>query len=275
MLLLRPDFFLWGVVSLLAVAALWIANVLGYFDIIWLALGITVIVAATFWRWGRYFLIYMTVDPTANNGNGRVTVERIIPAPNLPEQAEMSLQDAAEGVIEVNTVGILNNLITILKPLRFLRGLTIGDLTLRAKSGAARITMYNIQDPERVKDRIQKYWKEIAKKQTAKKALEDEEAQIRRMTVAVAQGFYWAQSAEFQKFWLNKDGTPEPPKTMPYKNLPAAEEKPTAQPAAEEKPAAEPTQPPGEEAKPATSAAPPAESPPPPQPPANGNGHPT
>jgi hypothetical protein len=274
MLLLRPDFFLWGAVSLLAIAALWIANVLGYFDIIWLALGITVIIAATFWRWGRYFLIYMTVDPLANNGNGRVTVERIIPAPNLPEQAEMSLQDAAEGVIEVNTVGILNNLITILKPLRFLRGLTIGDLTLRAKSGAARITMYNIQDPERVKDRIQKYWKEIAKKQTAKKALEDEEAQIRRMTVAVAQGFYWAQSAEFQKFWLNKDGTPEPPKTMPYKNLPAAEEKPTAQPPADEKPAAH-TAPPVDEAKPATSTTPPAESPPPNPPPANGNSHQT
>lgn len=261
MLLIRPEFFLWGAVSLLAVAALWLANVLGYIDIIWLALGVAAIAAATFWRWGRYFLTYMTVDPFTNNGNGRVSVERLIPAPNLPEQVEMSLQDAAEGVVEVNTIGLLNNIISLLKPLRFLRILTIGDLTLRTKSGAAKLTMYNIQDPESVKDRIQKYWKEIAKKQAAKKAQEEEEAQIRRMTVAVAQGLAWAQNAEFQKYWLSKDGTPEPPKSIPYKNAPA-------EPAAQ-------TPPPAEEVKPAPPATPPAESPPAAQPPTNGNGHQT
>lgn len=258
MLLIRPEFFLWGAVSLLAVAALWLANVLGYIDIIWLALGVAAIAAATFWRWGRYFLTYMTVDPFANNGSGRVSVERLIPAPNLPEQVEISLQDAAEGVIEINSIGLLNNIITVLKPLSFLRVLTIGDLTLRTKSGAAKLTMYNIQDPEGIKNRIQAYWKEISKKQTAKKAQEEEEAFIRRMTVAVAQGLTWAQNDEFQKFWLSKDGTPEPPKSIPYKNAPA-------QPAAQ-------TPPPTEEMRPA----PPAEAPPPAaQPPTNGNGHQT
>lgn len=266
MLLIRPEFFLWGAVSLLAVAALWLANVLGYIDIIWLALGVAVIAAATFWRWGRYFLTYMTVDPFANNGNGRVSVERLIPAPNLPEQVEMSLQDAAEGVVEVNTIGLLNNIITILRPLRFLRILTIGDLTLRTKSGAAKLTMYNIQDPESVKDRIQKYWKEISKKQSAKKAQEEEEAFIRRMTVAVAQGFRWAQDDEFQKYWLAKDGTPEQPKTIPYKGVPT-------QPTVEEKPAAQ-TPPPAAEASPPAQPKPP-EEPPPVQPPTNGHGHQT
>lgn len=255
MLLLRPEFFLWGAVSLLAVVALLIAELLGYIDVIVFALAVAVILVATLWRWGRYFLTYMTVDPFINNGNGRVSVERIIPAPNLPEQVEMSLQDAAEGVAEVNTIGVLNTIITILRPFRFLRALSIGDLTLRTKSGAAKLTMYNIQDPEGVKNRIQAYWKEISKKQAAKKAIEEEEAFIRRMTVAVAQGLRWAQDDEFQKYWLSKDGTPEPPKTVPYRSpLPAPP------PAPEEGKVAQPK---------------PAEEPPPTPPPANGSSHPT
>jgi len=256
MLIIRPEFFLWEVVSLLALAALFIAELFGYIDIVVFALGVAVIVVATLWRWGPYFLTRMTVDPTANGGNGRVSVERVIPAPNLPEQVEMSLQDAAEGVAEVNTIGVLNTIITILRPFRFLRVLSIGDLTLRTKSGAAKLTMYNIQDPEGVKNRIQAYWKEISKKQAAKKAQEEEEAFIRRMTVAVAQGLRWAQNDEFHKFWLSKDGTPEPPKTVPYKNLPA----PQPQPTPEENPTAQPKPP---------------EEPPPAQPPANGSSHPT
>ncbi|MDW8325180.1 MAG: hypothetical protein RMK99_01335 [Anaerolineales bacterium] len=157
-------------------------------DILIAALIMTVAVMALLLRWARFIAVIMIVDLDANNGEGLVTINRLIPAPNLPESVQLPLQDAAEGSSEINTIGIINTLITLFKPLRFLRALSVGDLTFRAKGSDFTMTMYNLQDPEGVRKQIQSYWKAIAKVINDEKKKKERAEQIEQMTLAVAAG---------------------------------------------------------------------------------------
>ena len=47
-------------------------------------------------KWARIFLIRMIVDYDADNGNGRVIIERLLPHPTLPETVQFPLQQAAQ-----------------------------------------------------------------------------------------------------------------------------------------------------------------------------------
>lgn len=204
------------------------ASVFGWIDLIVAAAIMTIAVVVTIIRWARYFLTYMIIDVYGDEGKGSVTVQRLIPSPNLPESVSMSLQDAAEGVAEVNTLGIFNTLITVLRA-GWLRAFSIGDLKLRPKTGVAVLEMFNIQDPESVRDRIQAYWKVRAKEKAEKARRDEAEEQIRRMTVAVAQGMRWAQDEEFTRYFLTKEG-PEVPTNVPYADEPSPKASPDAGP---------------------------------------------
>lgn len=169
------------------------AGVLGYVPIEVAALGMSIAVVVTGLRLARYFLVRMVLDFDARNGDGAVVIERLIPAPTLPESISISLQDAAEGQPEVNTKGLINTLITVLKPLTFLRILTVGDLTLRVRGSDFSATMYGIQDPVGVKNQLQGYWKKISAIKAKQQADKERAEQIERMTIAVAQGLQRAQ----------------------------------------------------------------------------------
>lgn len=188
-LFLRPDFLLWLLVTVLILGATTVLHLWGWIpDIFVAALIMTAAVMALLLRWARFIAVIMTVDLDANNGEGLVTINRLIPAPNLPESVQLSLQDAAEGSSEVNTVGIINTLITVFKPLRFLSVLSVGDLTLRARGSDFKMTMYGLQDPEGVRKQIQSYWKAIAKVIGDEKRKRERAEQIEQMTLAVAAG---------------------------------------------------------------------------------------
>jgi hypothetical protein len=236
LLLLRSEFFLWGILTALVMIIAFAASFFGWIDLIVAAAIMSLAVVVTIVRWARYFLTYMVIDVYAGEGKGSVRVERLIPSPNLPESVEMSLQDAAEGVAEVNTLGIFNTLITVLR-FGWLRALSIGDLKLRPKTGVAVLEMFNIQDPEGVRNRIQAYWKIIGGARAERARREEAEEQIRRLTVAVAQGVRWAQDDEFTRYFLTREG-PEVPKPMPYSDappdppVPATGQSPTSPPPA-------------------------------------------
>jgi hypothetical protein len=269
-LLLRSEFFLWGLATSFVLVVAFAANFFGLIDLFVAAAIMTVAVVATIIRWARYFLTYMEIDVYANEGRGAVSVQRLIPSPNLPERVEMSLQDAAEGIAEVNTLGIFNTLITVLR-LGWLRSLSIGDLKLRPKTGVAVLEMFNIQNPEAVRDRIKAYWKKIGDERAAQQKRDEERETIRRMTIAVAQGIRWAQSDEFEEFKLDRDKKkedkdkvvwmPAPPKPIEYTGPQAP--KPEVEPEQNAEPPATP---------PSTAEArPPTDGPDvPPEPPANG-----
>jgi hypothetical protein len=156
---------------------------------IWLAaLAMSIAVVVTVLRWARYFLVRMIVDYDARNGDGVVMIERLIPAPNVPESVLLSLADAAEGPTAVNVSGLFNTLITILEPLKFLRVLTVGDITFRTRSGEFNMTMYSIQNPEYIKARIQEDWRKISGYRNRLKAEAERKEDIERMTIAVAEG---------------------------------------------------------------------------------------
>jgi hypothetical protein len=188
-LFLRPDFLIWLLATLLIVGVTAFLHIWGWLgDILIAALIMTVAVMALLIRWARFIAVIMTVDLDANNGEGLIHIDRLIPAPNLPESVQITLQDAAEGSSEVNTVGIVNTLITVFKPLNFLRVLSIGDLTFRARGSDFKMTMYGLQDPDGVKKQVQGYWKAISKVMMAEKMKKERTEEIERMTVAVAAG---------------------------------------------------------------------------------------
>lgn len=184
---------LWALGTLAVALLLTAANLLGYIPAWMAALGTSIAVVVTALRWARFFLVRLTVDLDARNGDGLVIIERLIPAPNLPEQVQLPLQDAAEGPTAINTTGLFNNLVTILEPLRFLRGLTVGDVTFRTKSGEFSMTMYSVQDPEGLKKRIQDDWKQILAFKNKQRTEAERKEQIDRMTVAVAEGIKLAR----------------------------------------------------------------------------------
>lgn len=179
---------LWALGTLIILLLMTAASLLEVIPTWLAALAMSIAVVVTALRWARYFLVRMVVDFDANRGEGQVFIERLIPAPNLPETVQLALQDAAEGASSVNTTGLINTLITILEPLKFLRFFSVGDLTLRTRSGNFSMTMFSIQDPEGVKDYIQKSWKKIAAFKAKQQQEAERKEQIERMTIAVAQG---------------------------------------------------------------------------------------
>jgi len=180
---------LWFLATLLIIAATALLHLWGWIaDIFIAALIMTAAVMALLLRWARFVAVMMTVDLDANNGEGLIVINRLIPAPNLPESVQITLQDAAEGPSEVNTVGLINTLITVFKPLRFLSLFSIGDLTFRAKGSTFTMTMYGLQDPEGVRKQVQGYWKAISKVMNAEKLKKERAEEIERMTMAVAAG---------------------------------------------------------------------------------------
>jgi hypothetical protein len=192
-LIFKPQFLVWGISTLLVILLLAWVSLVGLLPIWLAALAMTLAVVTLVLRWARYFLVRLIVDYDARNGDGVVMIERLIPAPNLPESVQLSLQDAAEGPTAVNVSGLFNTLITILEPLKFLRVLTVGDITFRTRSGEFSMTMFSIQNPEFVKARIQENWRKIAAYKNKLKAEADRKEEIERMTIAVAQGLKRAQ----------------------------------------------------------------------------------
>jgi hypothetical protein len=151
-------------------------------------------------RWAGIFLIRMIVDYDAANGDGQVIIQRLLPHPTLPEVVQFPLQQAAEGSPEVNTKGIFNTFVLQIKWLKFLRPLTVGDLTLRGPAAPFGITMYGIQDPGGVKAKIGADWKKIAAIKNKKKAEQERREEIDRMTVAVTQGLLTARHMGLLEF---------------------------------------------------------------------------
>jgi len=211
----RGEFLLWSAGLLLVLFFLAFAFV-NWFDQDVVAQGITVVIAAAavvfyVFRWSREFLTRMVVDYDANNGDGRVIIQRLVPSPTEPEYVQFPLQQAAEGSPEINTRGLLNTLITQLRVFKSLRALTIGDLTLRGPAAPFGLTMRNIRDPADVRARLDASWKKIAAIKSKEKAKRDREEEISRMRTAVTEGMVEAlKNPEVQAII-----TPPPPLTPP------------------------------------------------------------
>lgn len=198
LLILRPDFLFWTVADGLAIAVVVWASVTDLPPFLplpaWLgAAAIAIAIVVFILRWARFFLVRMIVDYDARNGDGLISIERLIPVPGLPESVQISLQDAADGNPEVNTAGLFNTLITLFKPLSFLRFISYGDLTLRGRGSPFSITMYGIRDPSAVMERIQKDWRALAALKAKQKAAAERQEEIDRITVGVAEGLKKAQ----------------------------------------------------------------------------------
>ncbi len=167
-------------------------------------------------RWSREFLTRMIVDYDANNGDGRVIIQRFVPSPTEPEYVQFPLQQAAEGSPEINTRGLFNTLISQLKMFKSLRGITIGDLTLRGPAAPFGLTMRNIQNPAGVKAALEKDWKRIAALKAKEKAKRDREEEISRMRTAVTDGILEAFKKPEVQSMLTPPPPPPPPQPMEW-----------------------------------------------------------
>jgi hypothetical protein len=188
----KGEFLLWTAGLLVAFLVLAEAFV-NWFDKDAVAQALIVVIAAValvayVFRWAREFLIRMVVDYDANNGEGRIFIQRFVPSPTEPEYVQFPLQQAAEGSPEINTRGIINTLVTQLKVFGDLRALTVGDLTMRGPAAPFGVTMRNIRDPAGVKAALDKDWKRIAALKAKDKAKHDREEEITRMRIAVVDG---------------------------------------------------------------------------------------
>jgi hypothetical protein len=195
-----------------------------------LMVGMALAVVVYVFRWSRDFLIRMIVDYDANNGDGLVIIERLMPDPTLPETQQIPLQQAAEGSPEVNTRGLANTLVTLLKGLSWLRVFTIGDITFKGPAAPFGITMKNIHNPAGVKEKIAADWKKMAVFKNRGKEDRDRNEQIDRMSVAfkhgidgladsIALGIVKAQQ-------LQNGGNGAPPPQPPPETPPPTEEPP-------------------------------------------------
>ncbi len=187
LLIFNGEFLFWTIgliVSLLALAYVFVFWITHWVIILLVAGAITTYVL----KWARIFLVRMIIDYDANNSDGRVIIERLLPHPTLPETVQFPLQQAAQGSPEVNTKGVINTLISQLKGLKFLRGFTIGDLTLRGPAAPFGITMYSIKDPAGVKAKLEADWKKIETIKSKKNAERERKEEIDRMTIAVSEG---------------------------------------------------------------------------------------
>lgn len=231
LLVLRPDFLFWTIADVLAILVVVWASVTDLPPFLplpaWLgAAAIAIAIVVFILRWARFFLVRMIVDYDARNGDGIVGIERLIPVPGLPESVQISLQDAADGTPEVNTAGVFNTLITLFKPLSFLRFISYGDLTLRGRGSPFSITMYGIRDPASVLERIQKDWRAIAALKAKQKAAAERQEEIDRITVGVAEGLKKAQQE--MKVMLVRPVTDDGALLAPQLNPPARQ--PLSQP---------------------------------------------
>jgi hypothetical protein len=187
MLIFNGEFLGWSAGLALSLFAL------GYIFFFWMTHWVFILLAAgaimTYgFKWARIFLVRLIIDYEADNGNGRVIIERLLPHPTLPETVQFPLQQAAQGSPEVNTKGLFNTLVTQLKGLRFLRGFVIGDLTLKGPAAPFGITMYSIKDPAGLKVQLEQDWKKIDGLKGRERAEKERNEQIDRMTVAVSKG---------------------------------------------------------------------------------------
>jgi hypothetical protein len=187
MLMFHAEFVAWTI-GLLATLA-----VLAYVFVFWIthwAIVILVAAAITIYilKWARIFLVRMIIDYDANNGDGRVIIERLLPHPTLPETVQFPLQQAAQGSPEVNTRGVINTLITQMKGVKALHQLTIGDLTLRGPAAPFGITMYNIKDPVGVKAQLEADWKKIEAIKNRRNADRERIEQIDRVSEGLVKG---------------------------------------------------------------------------------------
>jgi hypothetical protein len=215
----KGEFLLWTAALLVAFFLLAEAFV-NWFDKDVVAQALIVVIAAVVmvayvFRWSREFLIRMIVDYEANNGDGRIIIQRFVPSPTEPEYVQFPLQQAAEGSPEINTRGLVNTLITQLKMFKGLRAFTIGDLTMRGPAAPFGVTMRNIRDPAGVKAALDKDWKRIAALKAKEKAKRDREEEIARMRIAVVDGIVEAfKKPELQA--IITPPTPAPPAPMEW-----------------------------------------------------------
>jgi hypothetical protein len=222
----KGEFLLWTGGLLLALFLLAVAFVT-WFDKDLVAQGLTIVIAAAavvgyVFRWSREFLIRMIVDYDANNGDGRVVIQRFVPSPTEPEYVQFPLQQAAEGSPEINTRGLINTLVTQLKMFRGLRALTIGDLTLRGPAAPFGLTMRNIRDPAAVRGKLEAGWKKIAAIKAKEKAKRDREEEITRMRIAVTDGIVEAFKKPEVKSAIAPPPPPPPPAPPPMEWTPAS-----------------------------------------------------
>ncbi len=214
LLIFNLEFLSWsaGLAAALALLAYAFLFLLSHWILILAAAGAIMVYGL---KWARIFLIRMIVDYDADNGNGRVIIERLLPHPTLPETVQFPLQQAAQGSPEVNTKGLFNTLVSQLKGLKFLRSFVIGDLTLRGPAAPFGITMYSIRDPDSVKKKLENDWKKIEAIKNKDKAEKERAENVDRMTVAVSQGIV-------QGFALIKDSLPKPePPALPPVQYPS------------------------------------------------------
>ena len=214
MLIFNLEFLTWsaGLAAALALLAYAFLFLFSHWILILAAAGAIVVYGL---KWARIFLIRMIVDYDADNGNGRVIIERLLPHPTLPETVQFPLQQAAQGSPEVNTKGLFNTLVPQLKGLKSLRSLVIGDLTLRGPAAPFGITMYSIRDPDNVKKKLESDWKKIEVIKNREKAEKERAENIDRMTVAMTQSIV-------QGFALIKDNLPRPePPALPPAQYPS------------------------------------------------------
>jgi hypothetical protein len=187
MLTFQFEFLGWtvGLLATLAALAYVFVFVITHWAVILLvAAAITIYIL----KWARIFLVRMIVDYDANNGDGRVIIERLLPHPTLPETVQFPLQQAAQGAPEVNTRGLINTLITQMKGVRWLHEFTIGDLTLRGPAAPFGITMYSIKDPVGVKAKLEADWKKIETLKNKRNAAREREEQIDRVSEGLIKG---------------------------------------------------------------------------------------
>ena len=181
------EFLAWTVGLLATLAAL------AYVFVFWIthwAVVLLVAAALTLYilKWARIFLVRMIVDYDANNGDGRVIIERLLPHPTLPETVQFPLQQAAQGSPEINTRGLVNTLISQMKGVKWLHQFTIGDLTLRGPAAPFGITMYSIKDPAGVKAQLEADWKKIETLRNKKNAERERAEQIDRVSEGLIKG---------------------------------------------------------------------------------------
>ena len=189
MLMFNFEFLGWTVGLLMTLAAL------AYVFVFWIthwAIVLVVAAAITIYilKWARIFLVRMIIDYDANNGDGRVIIERLLPHPTLPETVQFPLQQAAQGAPEVNTRGLINTLVSQMKGVAWLRNLTIGDLTLRGPAAPFGITMYNIKDPAGVKAQLEADWKKIEAIKNRRNADRERTEQIDRVSEGLVKGVH-------------------------------------------------------------------------------------
>jgi hypothetical protein len=247
MLMFNFEFLAWTVGLLATLAAL------AYIFVFWIthwAVVLLVAAAITLYilKWARIFLVRMIVDYDANNGDGRVIIERLLPHPTLPETVQFPLQQAAQGSPEINTKGLVNTLLTQMRGVKWLHQFTIGDLTLRGPAAPFGITMYSIKDPAGVKAQLEADWKKIEALKSKKNAERERAEQIDRVSEGLVKGVtkLLTEELDLQKMptvLIAPPGYITPPSPVPPPELPPMPWPPVASLPAELARAARPGQP--------------------------------